>query len=346
MERPKKQYTLDQCALYKIRGLGTLCAVLGWRGGAANLERLADRPGNYHVWDRKGREIQQAAKELRAIHARIATLLRRVRPSDFRHSGVRKRSFLTNAQQHIGHTPILKADIRQFYPSTVFRMVRKFFRDEMLCADDVAIILAKLCCYRKNLGDPHTGHLPTGGVHSEVLAFYCHRRLFEKLHRRAKARGGNMSVYVDDITLSMPCASLTDLEWTRRLLAKAGLELHSGKSWIYPKRAYKRVTGVGIRNGKMVATGPQHRKAKALDRALRASPDAEKPHAARRLLGVLDHIAHVDDRFRLRAVGTRGRLLSLVNTNARARRPRPYYPGVGHNPIRWPPKSASSRGAG
>ena len=256
LERPKKQYPLDQCALYGIRGLGELISVLGWHRSPADLERLADRPNNYRVWLEDGREIQEPINVLRTIHARVATLLRRVEPPDFRHSGVRKRSFLTNAQQHLADNPSIKLDIRKFYPSTSFDHVRRFFKRDLRCAGDVAVVLAKLCCYRKNLG--HIGHLPTGAVHSEVLAFYCHKKIFDALFERAKTRGGTMSVYVDDIMLSMPNASLTDLEWARYRLSQGGITLHPGKSWVFPKNGRRRITGVIIQNGKTHATPGGH----------------------------------------------------------------------------------------
>ena len=311
LELPKKQYALNQCALYGIRGLGRLGVILCWRGVPAELEQFADSPNNYRTWFEDGREIQSPIDDLRAIHTRIATLLRRVQPPAYRQSGIRKRSFLTNAQQHLADDPSIKVDIRKFYPSTSFDHVRRFFKRDLQCAGDVAIVLTKLCCYRKDLG--HSGHLPTGGVHSEVLGFYCHKRTFDALLARTAARGGAMSVYVDDIMATMPNASLTDLEWVRRLFSCAGIEMHRGKSKVIPKQAPKTITGVIIRNGKTTAPAAQHRKLKELEVALAEAADPEeKKRIARSLVGHLDHIAQIDARFKARAVGTRGRLASLL----------------------------------
>jgi hypothetical protein len=291
--------------------LGELASILYWRGNPAELERFADRPKNYRTWLDDGRAIQAPVEKLRTIQARIATLLRRVQPPEYRHSGIRKRSFLTNAQQHLAEDPSIKVDIRKFYPSTSFDHVRRFFKRDLQCAGDVAIVLTKLCCYRKEQG--HSGHLPTGGVHSEVLGFYCHKRTFDALLARTETRGGAMSVYVDDIMATMPNASLTDLEWVRQLFSRAGIEMHRGKSSVIPKRASKTITGVIIRNGKTNATAKQHQKIKELESALAVTADPEeRKQIARSLVGHLDHIAQVDTRFKARAVGTRGRLASLV----------------------------------
>ena len=311
LERPKKQYALNQCALYGVLGLRKLGDILSWKGEPAELERFADRPTNYSTWSDDGREIQSPIEDLRVIHARIATLLRRVQPPEYRHSGIRKRSFLTNAQQHLANDPSIKVDIRKFYPSTSFDHVRRFFKHDLHCAGDVAIVLAKLCCYRIGIG--HVGHLPTGGVHSEVVGFYCHKRAFDALLARTMVRGGTMSVYVDDIMATIPNASLTDLEWIRRLFSRAGIEMHRGKSKVIPKNTAKTITGVVIRNGKTNAAATQHRKVKELESALANTTDpVERKRIARSLVGHLDHIAQIDARFKARAVGTRGRLASLV----------------------------------
>lgn len=311
LERPKKQYALNQCALYGVRGLGKLSATLCWMGEPAELERFADRPGNYRTWMDDGREIQSPIEDLRTIHTRIATLLRRVQPPEYRHSGIRKRSFLTNAQQHLADAPSIKIDIQRFYPSTSFSHVHGFFKHDLQCANDVAIVLAKLCCYRKSNG--HVGHLPTGGVHSEVLGFYCHKQTFDALLARTVARGGAMSIYVDDIMATIPNASLTDLEWARRLFSRAGIKMHPGKSKVIPKRAPKMITGVVIRNGKTIAPAAQHLRVKELETALaKATDQEEKKRIARSLVGHLDHVAQIDGRFKARAVGTRGRLASLI----------------------------------
>lgn len=184
LEKPRKQYAPDQCGLFAIAGFGQLLQTLHWAGTRQALEALPGKEGSYSVWKNdKGRWIQSAAPQLRAVHARIATLMRRVLPPDFRQSGVRGRSFLTNAMFHARPEPSVKLDIKSFYPTTSFKHVRRFFEKDMRCAGDVAFLLAKLCCFEER-------HLPTGGVHSEVIAFYCHKNSFDLLMDRATSRGG------------------------------------------------------------------------------------------------------------------------------------------------------------
>lgn len=258
----------------------------------------------YKVWQGpKARWVQEAAPELRAVQARIAVLLRRVTPPDYRHSGVRGRSFLTNASAHQADDPSIKIDIKSFYPSVTFNQVRNFFKKDMKCSGDVAYLLASISCYKQR-------HLPTGGVHSEVLAFYCFKGCLDKLKRRAEARGGVMTVYVDDIMVTMPEASDGDLRWAKRLLSEHGMILNRTKSRIIPKGRAKVITGVLIHRGRLAAPPKQHlaiRDGFANLRDLK-STNTEASSAARSLLGHLDHVAQIDPRFRSRATGNRHRL--------------------------------------
>ena len=314
LETPKKQYTLHDCALYGIRGIGQLIHLLRWEGSRQELEDLPTAPGSYKAWrNDKGRLIQAVnlketnGWQLRMIQARIAVLLRRVMPPEYRHSGVRGRSFITNAQQHLQDVPSIKLDIKSFYPTTTFQHVRRFFVETMGCAGDVGFLLAKLCCYQQR-------HLPTGGVHSEVVAFYCHRQSFNQLWERVKGRGGKMSVYVDDIMLTMPGASLTDLEWARRLFARQKVKIHPGKSKVLPKRSVKVITGVEIRRGKAGAPKAQHRLIKQRFDEIRAAASAtKKADAVKSLLGHLDHVAQIEPRFASRARGTRARFKAMMD---------------------------------
>lgn len=303
LEKPRKQYRIDQCALFGLKGIGQLMRVLRWTGTRTELEVFDQRKGSYKAWaNEKGREIQAVGPDMRKVHARIAVLLRRVMPPEYRQSGVRERSFLTNAKFHELDEPSVKLDIRSFYPSTTFAHVRRFFVQEMKCAGDVAYLLAKLCCFRRK-------HLPTGGVHSEVLAFYCHQRAFDQLYRRAKGRGGVMTVYVDDIMMTMPGASLTDLEWARRLFSKQGITIHPGKSTVVGKMKPKTITGVDIHRGEVRAPKAQHQLIRKRFEDLATTEDPQAAASvARSLIGHLDHVAQIEPHLRGRANGTRALL--------------------------------------
>lgn len=204
--------------------------------------------------------------------------------------------------------PAVKTDIEHFYPSVSFNHVRRFFKDAMNCTGDIAYLLAKICCYKNK-------HLPTGGVHSEVLAFYCAKPCFDAVDARAKDLGGVMTTYVDDIMVSAPCASDSDLRWMKRTFAQRGLTLHGAdKSRVYRKNERKTITGVCIHHETLRAPQRQHMaiRERFADMRKTSLQDADRVHVARSLVGHLDHVQQIDARYAHRAKANRARLKTLM----------------------------------
>ncbi|WP_372017753.1 reverse transcriptase family protein [Pseudoxanthomonas sp. 10H] len=299
LEKPKKQYALHDCALYGLKGVGQLADRLLLK--PEGLDALVRLEGGYKVWIKEDRPVQEALPPLRRIHRRIATLLRRIQPPDYRHSGVRSKSFISNANQHLAPHASLKLDISKFYPSTTIHHVWKFFARRMRCAPDVAAILANLCCYQKK-------HLPTGGVHSEVLAFFCHKGMLDALNERVQERGGTMTVYVDDIVVTMPGACESDLKWAQQIIEQARLTMNVRKSRVIRANAQKLITGVRVHKGKLSAPAGQHHRVKMLHQAIAENPDpSDLTQKLRSLQGHLDHIAQIEPRYLPRAQGHRSK---------------------------------------
>lgn len=123
-----------------------------------------------------------------------------------------------------------------------------------------------------------------------------------------------MTVYVDDVMVTMPNAGKTDLDWAKRLFAKRGMSLHPDKCRVLPKRSRKVITGVVIKAGEMSAMPDQHLKAKQRMVDVSSAADGETAQAAARsLIGHLDHIAQIEGRFKDRASGNRSRLRRLLD---------------------------------
>lgn len=306
LEKPKKQYPDHQSALFGLKGLGQLREALLWNASQGKLERVAGKPSSYKVWiNSEGREVQEAIGELRKLHVRIATLLRRIEPPRYRHSGVRGRSYITNGAEHAIEKPSLKLDIQKYFPSTTFKFVYTLFRESLQCAEDVAVLLARICCFRDT-------HLPTGGVHSEVVAFYAHKPLFDRLAQRAAERGGVFTVYIDDMMMTFDRASASDLRWVENETTRHGLILHPRKSRVVRKREAKTITGVRILGREIRAPQRNHQKLHMHFQALELANQEGKETVARRLLGQIDQIAQIDERFHNKAKGNRARLSPLL----------------------------------
>jgi hypothetical protein len=138
--------------------------------------------------------VEAPQGELKRIHIRLFKLLSRIKTPEYLHSGIKGRSYLTNATAHVGAGGLVKFDISSFYPSTTHRQVFIGCVREFKCSGDVGQLIADLCTY--------DGHLPTGSAVSMLLAFYAHKQIFDQAYERARAQGRVFTVYVDDVALS------------------------------------------------------------------------------------------------------------------------------------------------
>lgn len=161
MGDPHKFYPLNQSPFYKIKSPAQLADIPGTNQKA--MIRIASGSANYiQLENHQGRNIQWPKPTLRRIQKRAADLLGRIETPDFLHSAKKGRSYITNADKHGFSLPSVKVDIRKFFQSVRAPAVFHFFKDKMLCAPDVAGILARICTLDK--------HLPTGGNASPISA--------------------------------------------------------------------------------------------------------------------------------------------------------------------------------
>jgi hypothetical protein len=172
----RKTYALDQCPLYKIASRKRLAQDV-FNVDLPFLERLAANERNYRVFTikqgEKERQVEVPKVVLERIHRRLFSLLERIEKPDYLHSGVRGRSYISNAKVHIGSVPLVKLDLKKFYPSVDGARVSRFFTGTMRCSPDVAGLLTRLCTFEN--------HVPTGSCVSQLLAFYAAKPLFDEL---------------------------------------------------------------------------------------------------------------------------------------------------------------------
>ena len=118
-----------------------------------------------------------------------------------------------------------------------------------------------------------------------------------------------MTVYVDDIVISMPDASSADIPRVGRIIEKQGLEWH--KTRFFPKGMPKRVTGTIVKSDRLEADKKQHFKYRAALAALDQLPPGTSEHrkGARRAVGLLQSIVQVDPRHAKAAAGMTTRLM-------------------------------------
>ncbi|MBC3907726.1 RNA-directed DNA polymerase [Undibacterium sp. NL8W] len=267
-----------------MKGLGRLEEILQIE--LSMLDRLL-APENYRVWtNEKNREIQQPIKWLAQVHKRIGNLFSKIELPDYVYSQ-KGRSYVDNARQHIGEFPLIKTDISKFYPSTTRQMVWSMFVHQFKCANDVADILADICCFKQ-------AHLPTGSSLSGRLAFFSAQPMFEKINKNAIDSENKMTLYVDDITLSGPNATKKKISEIRQIVREHGLKTKSSKTKTYPAEAVKSVTGTVIVGNEVKLPNSRHKKIAETRQAIQHASGPEKIKLMRSLKGRIQEAMQMD----------------------------------------------------
>lgn len=247
--KPRERYPLDQSPLFRLKSRRRLAQEV-FNLDLPRLEKLASNGDtNFLVFNvgqgGKKRQVETPKVILERIHRRLFALLERIEKPDYLHSGVKGRSYITNAKAHVGVVPLVKLDLKKFYPSVSSARVYRFFHDSMQCSPDVAGLLTKLTT--------HSGHVPTGSCVSQLLAFFAAKPLFDALHQLSVDHSVRDGVYVDDMTYSGIAATPSFLWQVKQVVHAHGFEYHKDRS--YRADSQKLVTGVMI-DGDRVAVLP------------------------------------------------------------------------------------------
>jgi RNA-directed DNA polymerase len=196
--------------------------------------------------------------------------------------GIKGRSSVTNALTHAGADAVLKADIKDFFPSIGFQRVEAMCRTRLNCSAKVATAMATMCTYKDAL--------PQGSPTSTMVANFVIEHLAVRLHKLAKQHGAKYSQYVDDIAISGPC-HVEDLKpLVARIIEEEGFVCHPDKLVVCHAGDEHEITGVRVDHGKDVPS----KKLKAVRAAVEAVADAVEPMSdkdSRSLDGKVQHIA-------------------------------------------------------
>ncbi len=195
MKKSKNKYPIHQSPFYKINSHKALAKILFIK--PRTVKKILKRGDDNYYFSKlpeSERSLEIPKSQLKRVHARINDLFSRIEAPSYLYSGVKGRSNIKNARNHLGEKALVKIDIKRFYPSTTVDMVEKCFIKTFRCSKDIAETLSKICCVN--------GHLPTGSPISQSLAFYVNISVFNHLSSYSKARKIQFSVYVDDLTFS------------------------------------------------------------------------------------------------------------------------------------------------
>lgn len=200
----------------------------------------------------KKRKCECPSGKLKYIHKRLFSLLTRIEPPEYLHSGTKGRSYITNAKKHLDGARLIKMDIKRYFPSTRGWHVYQFFNDILGCSKDVSYLLTALTTYND--------HLPTGSPVSQILAHYAHCRMFDQIQGIASSRGLVHTCYVDDIAMSGNKANKQTQYLVRGILKARGLSSPRKKERCFDIGKTKHITGAVIRNNKLFVPNRKHKK--------------------------------------------------------------------------------------
>lgn len=221
----------------------------------------------------KPRQIDDPRHDLKRVQKRIASLLARIAPPDFLFCPVKGKSHVANAARHRHGRVVHSLDVKKYFPSTPSRRVYWFFATVMQCSPDVAAVLTKIACIE--------GRLPTGSPLSPIMAYYAHVDVWEAVGRLARDNECQVSIWIDDVTLSGSRVPLELIWRIKQLLRRGGLHYHK------EKRSVGRgaeVTGVIIHEDGSLGPANRHRHKRRL---LRQENDKAGNRASKSLRGRL-----------------------------------------------------------
>lgn len=280
-----------------------LAGFLGFSSTA--LQRLADRSDNYVKFTitqgDKERPIQAPKAALEKVHRKLFTCLVRIEKPDYLHSGRKEHSYITNAAVHKGAVPLVKLDIKQFYPSIDGGRVYRFFLDGLGCSPDVAGLLRRLCTV--------DGHLPTGSCLSQLLAFFSAKPMFDELHQHAVAHELRDSCYVDDLTWSGQKATPNFLWGAKQIVYRHGFKYH--KAFVYTADDKKVVTGVTISGSDLKVIPSRELEVWEALNALGGINEADRLKAFDSLIGKVAAFSQIDARYLAKVHALRQRRKSM-----------------------------------
>jgi len=200
----------------------------------------------------KPRLIQTPIKPIRDMQETLRPMLDEVyEPWPHVHGFVEGRSAVTNATVHRRQRWILRIDIKDFFPSINFGRVRGMFMAYPFdLPEDVATVLAQICCYK--------GGLPQGAPTSPVISNLICRGLDKQLAHFARSAHCSYSRYADDMCFStgrrdFPRVLAEVVERRpvlnpdlRGIVSDSGFAINEEKTRLMPRYQRQRVTGLVV----------------------------------------------------------------------------------------------------
>lgn len=291
------KYAITQSPLYKLSNKKKLVSLLNLSSYAElnSILRIEDPYRKFSVNSKgKQRPVEVPSRQLIPIHNRLFELLQRIQLPDYLHSGIKGRSYLSNAKAHLGKKETYTLDIKKFYPSVTRTKVASFFRKTMKCEPYIAAILADITTC--------DGHIPTGSSLSQTLAYLACKDMFDTLFAISLEANLVMTCYVDDLTFS---GEKITKKWVhdciKPVITKYGMKSH--KDRFFGNGRVKEITGVIIDGNILKVCNRLHKSIHDLSMQISVTDDPQQlSDLYDKLIGKLSAAGQIDDRFKKQRV--------------------------------------------
>lgn len=252
----------NNCPLYALKSKKQLKSKLKINDDKYIKDKFQDDINIFIDRTTKPRLIEAPCQELKHIQGNIKNCLHMCGFPDYVFSGVKKKTYLTNAYMHKDCKYMFKADISAFFPNISRNTIYEFFRYDLNTSSDVAKILTDICTVNitnsldndkdvkefvalKNIRQKH--HLCTGSPASPLLSYLSNKKMFDELKCIANTHNYIFTVYVDDVFFSSlkPIPNSVQKKIIKTI-TKYGYNISKSKVTYYKPQDYKKVTGVII----------------------------------------------------------------------------------------------------
>ena len=212
--------------------------------------------------DGSDRKICAPKKQLKWVQKQILKhILSKVPPHPAAHGFVNGRSTVSNATPHVGSELVVKFDLKDFFPTIHYFRVMGLFASLgyavgncMFGTDDesnqIAPVLARLCCYTPDPTKWGTATLPQGAPTSPAVSNLVCRRLDARLEGLAEANKGTYTRYADDLTFSFKTADGMNLGrfrwWVDQVCQQEGFTVNQEKFRVIRDSQRQVVTGIVV----------------------------------------------------------------------------------------------------
>lgn len=212
--------------------------------------------------DGSERKICAPKKQLKWVQRQILRhILVRVPPHPAAHGFINGRSTVSNAEKHVGAELVVKFDLKDFFPTMHYFRVMGLFASIgyptgncVFGTDDesnqIAPVLARLCCYTPKPDQWGSATLPQGAPTSPAISNLVCRRLDARLEGLAKRNGGVYTRYADDLTFSFKTAEGLKLGrfrwWVDQVCQQEGFTINQDKFRVIRDSQRQVVTGIVV----------------------------------------------------------------------------------------------------